>query len=174
MSQWNQILPGLKPANWNYISNISGIEDLPCSCWTQPVRPNTLFLATAGTGVSKSKWGTFKIDLVYDLVYRWWVLLIPMQPSLNPWGMWFDFLYHLPYAVLCVNIVELKWRLMFHYWCVSIKGRHEVKAEWVYTSYWERLYTYSPWTALYWKSLKFQFDTEWSHNLLYNSRRHSL
>lgn len=59
---------------------------------------------------------------------------------LNPWGMWFDFLYHLPYTELRVNIVELKWRLMFRYWCVSIKGRHEVKAEWVYTSYWERLY----------------------------------
>lgn len=59
---------------------------------------------------------------------------------LNPWGIWFDFLYHLHYTELRVNIVELKWRLMFCYWCVSIKGRHEVKAEWVYLSYWERLH----------------------------------
>lgn len=61
----------------------------------------------------------------------------------NPWSIWFDFLYHLSSTVLCANIVELKWRLMFRCWWVSIKGRHEVKAEWVYISYWERLYILS-------------------------------
>lgn len=89
----------------------------------------------------KKRQGTFKIHAAYVLVCGWGVFLTPHAGQcLNPWGMWFDFLYHLPYRELRVNIVELKWRLMFRYWCVSIKGRHEVKAEWVYTSYWERLY----------------------------------
>ena len=121
-----------------------------------------LFPATAGTGASEKKARHLQ-DSSGIRPFLWLGSLSDPHAGqcLRPWGVWFDFLYYLPYTELRVNLVELKRRLMFHYWYVSIKGRHEVKAEWVYTSYRARLYILNHLEQHFTeKNMKFNFDTE--------------
>ena len=81
-----------------------------------------LLPATAGTGASEKKTRHLQDSSGVCPCLQLGSFSDPHAGQcLNPWGIWFDFLFHLPYTELRVNIVELKWRLMFRYWCVSKK-----------------------------------------------------